>query len=107
VEVESEISMSGNEIEGQKVKLQQQALTGTVSGLSGGVSAGPSTFALTIPADSAFAMLSGLNSVTVFWQPGTDLHQLSSVNNGDSIRVRGLLFFTGTGFNMIARRIEK
>jgi Domain of unknown function (DUF5666) len=106
VETESSETMNGGSIVAEKVKLQQQALTGTVSGLSGPTSAGPATFTLTVGADSAIAMLSGQTTVTVFWQPGTNLHELTSVNNGDRVRVRGLVFFTGSSFNMIARRID-
>lgn len=105
VETESASSMSGNSFAADKVKLRQQGLTGTVSGLAGPASAGPLTFTLTVASDSAFAILSGKTTLTVFWQPGTDLHNLSSVNNGDTVQVRGLVFFTGSAFNMIARRI--
>ena len=105
VETESSSSMSGNSFAADKVKLRQQGLTGTVSGLAGPTSAGPVTFTLTLASDSAFAILSGKTTLTVFWQPGTDLHNLSSVNNGDTVQVRGLVFFTGSGFNLIARRI--
>ena len=52
-------------------------------------------------------MLSGQTTVTVFWQAGTDLHNLANVNNGDKVRVRGLVFFTGSSFNLIARRIDQ
>jgi len=107
IEVESSSSLSGTATVAEKVKLQQQALVGTVSGLAGSVSSGPASFTLTLPADSAFAMLSGKTTVSVIWQPGTDLHNLSNVNNGDTVRVRGLVFFTGTSFNMIARRIDQ
>lgn len=106
VEVESASMINGTAIVAEKVKLQQQALTGTVSGLSGPTSAGPVTFTLTVASDSAFAMLSGQTTVTVFWQPGTDLHNLTNVNNSDQVRVRGLVFFTGSSFNLIARRID-
>jgi hypothetical protein len=107
IEIESISGLSGTSIIAEKVKLQQQAVRGTVSGLSGPTSSGPVSFMLTLPADSAFAMLSGQTAVTVFWQPGTDLHNLTDVSNGDSVRVRGLVFFTGTSFNMIARRIDQ
>lgn len=108
VEVESENSMADdNPHSVSKVKLKQQSLSGTVSGLAGATSAGPVTFTLTLPADSAVAILSGQTSVTVFWQPGTDLRGAASVNNGDTVRVRGLLFFTGSNFNLIARRISE
>ncbi len=103
VEVESASALSGTSLVADKVKLQQQALSGTVSGLSG---AAPTTFTLTVAADSAFAMLSGPTTVTVYWQPGTNVSNLThALANGDAVRVRGLLFFTGSTFNMIARRI--
>lgn len=104
VELESVSALSGNSLVAEKVKLIQQTLPGTVSGLSG---TAPTTFTLTVPADSAFAMLSGSTTVTIFWQPGTDVSNLPhALANGDTVRVRGLLFFTGSEFNMIARRIR-
>jgi hypothetical protein len=106
VEIESASPFSGT-VAAEKVKLQQQAIVGTVSGLPGSTSAGPVTFTLTLPSDSAFAILSGKSAVTVYRQPGTDLHRLSSVSNGNTVRVRGLVFFTGSSFNMIARRIDQ
>jgi Domain of unknown function (DUF5666) len=103
VEVEGVSSMSVTPMAEEKVKLLQQTVSGTVSGLSG---TAPTTFTLTVPADSAFAMLSGTTTVTIFWQPGTDVSNLPhALANGDAVRVRGLLFFTGSQFNMIARRI--
>lgn len=103
VEVESVSAVSGNSLVAEKVKLIQQTLSGTVSGLSG---TAPTTFTVTVAPDSAFAMLSGSTTVTIFWQPGTDVHNLAhALTNGDAVRVRGLLFFTGSGFNMIARRV--
>ena len=105
VETESGEAMNSSMM-AEKVKLRQQALTGTVSGLSAATSAGPTTFTLAVAPDSAFAMLSGQTTVTVFWQPGTKLHKLTSINNGNTVRVRGLVFFTGSSFNMIARRID-
>ena len=107
IEVESVSPMDVSSISGDKVKLEQQALVGTVSGLSGATTTGPTNFMLTVDSDSAFASLSGKTQINVFWQPGTDLHKLTSVNSGDRVRVRGLVFFTGTSFNMIARRIDQ
>jgi hypothetical protein len=107
IKVESVAAMSGTSITADKVKLQQQALLVTVSGLQGSTTAGPVTFTLTVASDSVFAMLSGETQVTVYWQPGTDLHKLASVNNSDTVRVRGLVFFTGSSFNMIARRLDQ
>lgn len=107
IEVDSSAPLSGSGMTAENIKLQQQALVGTVSGLEGATSAGPVTFTLTVPSDSAFAMVSGKTQVSVYWQPGTDLHKLATLNNGDAVRVRGLVFFTGTAFNMIARRIDQ
>lgn len=107
IEVESISALNGASITADKVKLQQQALKGTVSGLQGPTTAGPVIFILNVGSDSAFAMLSGKTQVTVFWQPGTDLHKLTSVSNGDTVRVRGLVSFTGSSFDMIARRIDQ
>lgn len=105
VEIETHTSISGNSLVAEKVKLKQQSVTGTVSALSGSA---PTTFTLTVPADSAFAMLSGKTTLTVSWQPKTDLHKLAhALTNGDTVRIRGLVFFTGSGFNMIARRITQ
>jgi uncharacterized protein DUF5666 len=105
VEVESASTQSGNTLVAEKVKLHQQTLKGLVSLVSG--SGAPATFTLSVPADSAFATASGQTSVTVFWQPGTDLHNLGGVNNGDTVRVRGLIFWNGSQFKMIARRISQ
>lgn len=98
-------SMNNPGFVAKKVRLQQQSLVGTVSGLMSPTSQGPTTFTLTVAADSAFAMLSGQTQVTVYWQSNTNLQNLANVSNGDTIRVRGLVFFTGSNFNMIARRI--
>ena len=107
VEVESHGPVTGTNISAEKVRLQQQALVGTVSGLIGSTSSGPTTLNLNLPADSAFSILSGVSTINVLWQPGTDLHGLSAVNNGDLIRVRGLVFFNGSTATIIARRIDK
>jgi Domain of unknown function (DUF5666) len=104
VQIESSSALSGNSITAAMVSLRHEALVGTVSALTG--PAAPATFTLTLPSDSAFAKLSGAGAVTVFWQPNTRLHDLNNgLQNGDSVRVRGLVFFSGTGVNLIATRI--
>ena len=112
VQVESKSGMGdstahedGSSVNAQRVRLEQQGLRGTVSGLSSAISAGPATFTLTVPSDSAFAITSGFTVVQVFWQPGTQLHDTTGVAEGQTIEVRGLVFFTGTGVNMVAHRI--
>jgi len=89
----------------EKVILQQQAATGTVSNLAPGQN-GMATFDLNLAADrnSYLTLLSQQTVVHVFVQPGTD-NRIASLSNGGAVRVRGLLFWTGSTFNMIARRI--
>ena len=107
MEVESKSALSGTTLPAEKVKLQQQAIVGTVSGLAGPTTGGPATFTLTVASDSAFALLAGKTQLTVYWQPGTNLHNLANVSNGQTVRVRGLIFFNGSAINMIARRIDQ
>ena len=43
-----------------------------------------------------------MTSITVVQQPSN----LSTVSVGSNIRVRGVLFWTGSGFTMVASRIS-
>ena len=105
VEVESTTAVptAGGNIIADKVKLQQQALVGTVSNFVAG-SGGAATFDLNLPTDSYLTLLAGQSVIHVFQQPGRD-NRSGTITNTSTVRVRGLLFWTGTGFNMIARRI--
>jgi len=107
VEIESSTSVpaANGTIVAEKVKLQQQALTGTVSNFVAGAG-GAATFDLNLAADgsSYLTILSAQTLVHVFQQPGTD-NKFGAISNGSTLRVRGLLFWTGTTFNLIARRI--
>lgn len=103
-----------------QIKFEQQALTGIVAAGSmvqkGG---GAAEFDLNLPGDSYLTLLSGATLVHVFLQPVTD-KKVTTIAEGSTIRVRGLLFFTPnapaagspatsivpTGFfNMVARRV--
>jgi hypothetical protein len=106
VEVQNISAENGTSTSAATVELKQQALVGTVSGLN--APSAPTTFTLTVPSDSAFAMFSGSDTLTVFWQPGTDVSNLpQGLKSGQTVRIRGLVFFTGTAFNMVARRIDQ
>ncbi len=85
------------------VTLEQQAISGTVSNFSAG-GGGAFTFDLNLAADSYLAILSGQTVIHVFQQPGTN-NKFGTIANTNKVRVRGLLFWTGTQFNMVARRI--
>lgn len=81
-----------------KIKLQEQALTGTISSLSAG------SFVLTPSNTSAFFSLTGISSVTVNTLPSTVVKGVT-LANGNTITVRGLLFVNGTSYTMIAARV--
>jgi hypothetical protein len=57
-----------------------------------------------LAADSALAVISGQTVVHVTRVSSTDMR--TTVSNGANVRVRGLLFWTGTSWQMIARRIR-
>ena len=99
VEVDSETeSNNASTASGDKIKLTEQALTGTISALSGG------NFTLTVGSSSAFATLTGGTTVAVQTQSGTEIKNVT-LSNGATVRVRGLLFVNGTTYTMVAARI--
>jgi hypothetical protein len=95
--------MGGGTIDASEIDLEQQGLSGTVSGYSG--SAAPTTFTLTVAADSAFRTLTGATSITVFQQAGTELRGIATITNGSTVHVRGLLFFDAGAYKLVAGRI--
>ena len=95
--------MGGGTIDASEIDLEQQGLSGTVSGYTG--SSAPTTFTLTVAADSAFATLTGATAITVFQQPGTELRGMTTITNGSTVHVRGLLFFDAGAYKLVAGRI--
>jgi hypothetical protein len=98
VDSENETDDTPTSVKGDKIKLTEQALVGTVSGLSG------NTFTLTVGSNSAFALLTGKTTLTVQTQNATEIKNVT-VANGNVVRVRGLLFVNGGNYTMIAARI--
>jgi hypothetical protein len=100
IEVDSDAAMpaANGSISVDKINLQQQGISGTVSNNAA------SSFDVTLAADSALAVLSGQTVVHVTKVSGTDSR--TNPSNGGSVRVRGLLFWNGTSWQMIARRIQ-
>lgn len=94
--------MGGGTVNASEIDLEEQGLSGTVSGYSGSA---PTTFTLTLPTDSAFTTLTGSTSVTVFQQAGTELWGMTTVANGSTVHVRGLLFFDAGTFKLVAGRM--
>jgi len=101
-EFEAEDEHSGAmSINADKVRLKQQAFTGVISAV---VQNGTSTsFTLTVASDSVFAMLGGQNAISVVEQTNTQID--AGVTNGAAVRVRGLLFFAGGKYMLVASRI--
>jgi hypothetical protein len=85
------------------IQLGEQGLRGTVANYSR--SGQRASFTLRLPADSAFAKLTGAAAVTVYQQPSTQLRALSTVANGNSVVVRGLLFLDNGIFRLVADRV--
>jgi len=63
------------------------------------------SFSLTMPADSAFARLTGTTTVIVHQQGSTQLRGPTSLTNGSVVQARGLLFLDGGVFRLVANRI--
>lgn len=95
--------MGGATLAATSLQLGMQGLRGTVAGYSrNGVQA---TFTLALPVDSAFAKLAGVATVTVYQQGATQLRGSSTIADGSTVLVRGLLFFDGGVARMVAGRI--
>jgi len=112
IEVESVNALpASGSVVAEKLKLQQQTLTVTVTGITS--NSVPTTLAVTLPSDSYLALLAGGTvNLTVWQQAGTNVRTPGkTIHVGDTIRVRGLLFCSHgpipslTGCNLIARRI--
>jgi uncharacterized protein DUF5666 len=98
VDSDSESGDTSTNVAATKIKLQEQGFTGTVSALSG------SNFTLTVDASSAFASLTG-GQTTIAVQAGSARNEGVSLANNATIRIRGLLFFNGTSYTLIASRV--
>lgn len=86
-----------------EVNLEEQGLRGVVANYSAnGIQA---TFTLKMAADSLFASLTGTTSITVYQQASTALWGLSSVTNGATVEVHGLLFVNSGTYSLVASRI--
>jgi hypothetical protein len=96
---------SSTSVIAQAVELQPQAIVGTVTAyVQTGTQA---TFVLTVPSDSAFAILTGSTTITVFQQQSTELKDITAITNGSSVRVRGLLFLDLGTYKLVASRVGK
>lgn len=86
-----------------EVHLDQQGLRGTVANYS--ANGAQATFTLSVAPDSLFASLTGTTSITVYQQASTELWGGSTVVNGSTVEVRGLLFVDSGTYRLVAGRI--
>jgi hypothetical protein len=94
----------GGTLTATSVRLGQQGLRGIVSAYT---SAGAqATFVVTMPADSAFARLTGRTSVTVYQRATTWVTGAANVTNGSVVQVRGLLFNDAGALRLVASRVR-
>lgn len=98
VDTDAAVPPANGAINPDKINLQQQGISGTIA------NAATSTFDLTLAADSALATISGQTVVHVTVISATD--KRVTIANGTKVEVRGLLFWTGTSWQMVARRIR-
>jgi hypothetical protein len=100
VEIESDVAVppASGSITPDKIKLQQQGVSGTAANVSA------NSFDLNLAADSHLRIISGQTVVHVTKSAATDVR--TTPTNGAVVRVRGLLFWDGTAWQMIARRVR-
>jgi hypothetical protein len=93
---------SGISIDANKIKLEQQSIGGTISNSSS------NQFTLTVADDSAFAMLTGVKTVTVMTSSKTDDGDDGNRADSSKVHVRGLLFFNPgqNSYVLLAKRLK-
>lgn len=87
-------------INASQVELEQQGLSGTISNYTANGS--QASFTFTLPSDSAFTTLTGVSTITVYKQNGTQIHNLSAIANGNQVQVRGLLFYDSGAYKFVS-----
>jgi Domain of unknown function (DUF5666)/Domain of unknown function (DUF4382) len=103
IEIDNDSSTAaGGTVVARRIKLEPQALVGTISNSSG------NQFTLTVAGDSAFAMLTGVNTVTVVISSKTDDRDHLSTSDSSIVKVRGLLFFDPAqkSYTLVAKRLR-
>ena len=98
VDTDAAVPPASGAISPDKINLQQQGVSGVVA------NAAANTFDINLATDSALRIISGQTVVHVTKTASTDSRV--AVANCGSVPVRGLLFWNGTSWQMIARRIR-
>ena len=96
-----------------RVTLEKQTLTAAVVSYAANPGGVPS-FVMNIPPDSYFEQIrfGGYEAITVWMPTSVHLHGVTTITPGDTLHVRGLLFFTPNtsppdSWNLVAERIWK
>lgn len=97
-------SSSMTSISADTVKLRLQAISGLVSNFVQ-IDSSHASFTFTPASDSVFDSLSTQTSLTVLTTGKTQMKAVSSISNGATLRVRGLLFFNGGVYTMVAGKV--
>jgi uncharacterized protein DUF5666 len=98
-------------ITADQLKLEEQSLEGIAGALTAGAVSDQFSFPLNLSADSAFAELTGQTSVVVILQPdtfvgiGDFISPCITCIAGNHVRVRGLLFFSGGQYRLVAESV--
>lgn len=101
-------SGSATTITADWLELEKQSVDGLAGTVLPGSVSGQFSFPLEVPADSAFARLTGHTSVLVTLQPSTEKFFYFGFEGcvpclaGGTVRVRGLLFFSGDQYRLVA-----
>ncbi|MBZ5505340.1 MAG: DUF5666 domain-containing protein [Acidobacteriia bacterium] len=100
IEVDTDVAVppANGAISPDKINLQQQGVSGVVA------NAAANTFDINLATDSALRTISGQTVVHVTKTSSTDSRV--TVANGGTVQVRGLLFWNGTSWQLVARRIR-
>jgi hypothetical protein len=100
--VEADSATAGFPTLATNLKLREQALVGTVAATP---APSPSSFTLNLSSTSVFGTLSATTSIAVIVPTGVTLKVTPTA--GATILVRGLVFFDGTTYTMVATRGEQ
>jgi hypothetical protein len=97
----------------EQLTLEPQSLDGIASAPASGSVSGQFAFTLNLSGDSAFAYMTGHNSVLVTLQPSTRMFVFSlgdgcvSCITNQPVRVRGLLFFSKGQYQLVADQLAE
>jgi hypothetical protein len=100
--VEADSATAGFPTLATNLKLREQALVGTVAATP---APSPSSFTLNLSSTSVFGSLSATTSIAVIVPNGVTLKVTPTA--GATVLVRGLVFFDGTTYTMVATRGEQ